>query len=70
MHLLPYLGTAGLIRDQRGLTPMPEYRSRNTDAGLTQVNTGENADAGLTFLPAFRHMLITFPPPAVGVIFQ
>ncbi len=39
---------------------------RNTDAGLTQMNTGENSDARLTF---FRHsgiclMSYTFPPPA------
>ncbi len=26
-------------------------------AGLTQ-NTGKNADAGLTFFPAFRHLLL------------
>ncbi len=51
------LGNAGLNRDQR-------YRAepwcRNTDAGLRQLTTGRNADAGLTFLrhsdiPAFTY---------------
>jgi hypothetical protein len=40
------------IRDQR-------YRT-NPDAGLRQMTTGKNADAGQTFSPIFRHILMIF----------
>jgi hypothetical protein len=40
------LGNAALVRDQRYQTD-PEYR--NANAGLKQLTTERNADAGLTF---------------------
>ncbi len=43
------LGNAGLFRDQRYRT---DPWCRNADAGLRQLTTWRNADAGLTF---FRH---------------
>jgi hypothetical protein len=53
------MGNAEIIRDQRYRT---EPWCRNTDAGLRQLTTGRNADAGLTFLrhsaiPAFTYDL-------------
>ncbi len=53
------LGFAGLIREQRYRT---EFWCRNTDAGLKQLTTGRNADAGLLFsgIPTFRHLQMIF----------
>ncbi len=45
-------GNTELIRDQQYLT--------NPDAGLRQMTNGKNADAGITFTPTFRHILIIF----------
>jgi hypothetical protein len=38
---------------------------RNSDSGLPLLNTGKNADAGLTFLPTFRYLL-TEPGGSLG----
>ncbi len=49
------LGNTGLVCDQRYRT---EPWCRNADAWLKPLTNGRNADAGITFFLAFRHLLI------------
>ncbi len=67
-YYFPVIGKAGQCRTNLWPT-VPDWPwCRNTDAGLTQLNIGENADAGLTFFPAFWHSCIelyTFPQTVV-----
>ncbi len=51
------LGNAGIIRNQRYRT---EPWCRNTDAGLRQLTSGKNAEAGLTFLRQFDIPAFTY----------